>query len=481
MPLAKRTKIVCTIGPASESKAIITKLIKAGMNVARLNFSHGTYENHALLVKNLRAAAEAEGEYLAILADLQGPRLRVGNLPQEGVKLENGKTVVINPKTLEYKKNEIPVEYPLFKDDIKISDRLLLDDGKIELKVRSYKGELVEAEVVHGGTLLPHKGINFPDSQLSISSLTEKDKADLKFILGQNVDFVALSFVRTAKDVLDLRFLIKQYEKELGIKNGPPILIISKIEMREAINNLDEIIDVTDGIMVARGDLGLELPAEEVPLWQKKMIQKCLAVAKPVIVATQMLDSMVHNVRPTRAEVSDVANAVIDHTDAVMLSAETASGEFPVETVTTMAKIAMKTEASTFDDLEIKPSGKKNEPLDDAISELARLAADKLGAKAILAASISGASGRHISRFRPELPIYVPTDTDRVCHQLNLSWGIRPFILPSCRTIEELVERSMGYLKKNKELKKGDRVILVAGEPVGQAGNVNLVEVREVK
>jgi pyruvate kinase len=211
------------------------------------------------------------------------------------------------------------------------------------------------------------------------------------------------------------------------------------------------------------------------------MIQKCLAVAKPVIVATQMLDSMTHNVRPTRAEVSDVANAVIDHTDAIMLSAETASGEFPVETVTTMAKIASKTEASTFDDLEVKPSGKKNEPLDDAVSELARLAADKLGAKAILAASISGASGRHISRFRPELPIYVPTDTERVCHQLNLSWGVRSFILPACRTIEELVERSMSYLKKNKELKKGDRVILVAGEPVGQAGNVNLIEVKEVR
>ena len=479
--MEKRTKIVCTIGPATEAKATITKLIKAGMNVARLNFSHGTYENHALLVKNLRAAAEAEGEPLAILADLQGPRLRVGNIPKEGVKLENGKIITINPKTLEYKNDEIPVEYPPFKDDIKIGDSLLLDDGKLELKVTSFNGELAEAEVVHGGLLLPHKGINFPDSKLSISSLTEKDKADLKFILGQNVDFVALSFVRAAKDILDLRFLIKQYEKELGLPAVPPVLIISKIEMREAINNLDEIIEVTDGVMVARGDLGLELPAEEVPLWQKKIIKRCLAAAKPVIVATQMLDSMAHNIRPTRAEVSDVANAVIDHADAVMLSAETASGEFPVETVTVMAKIASRTETSVFDDLEIKPSGKKNESLDDAISEIARLAADKVGAKAILAASISGASGRHISSFRPELPIYVPTDTERVCHQLNLSWGVKPFILPACRTIEELAERSMSYLKKNKELKKGDRVILVAGEPVGQAGNVNLIEVKEVK
>lgn len=481
--MRKRTKIVCTIGPASESKEMIKKLIQAGMNVARLNFSHGTHASHAMLIKNLRAVAKELGEPLAILADLQGPRLRVGDLPEQGVKLKKGEKVKLDCLGGKYRLGVIPVNYPQLKEDVKIGHRLLFDDGKIEMTVTGFSGQAVEAEVRYGGTLTSHKGMNFPDSALSVSSLSKKDKEDLQFIVSQNVDWLALSFVRTAKDILDLRFLVKEYEKKAGLPATPPLRIVSKIEKREALDNLDEILGVTDGVMVARGDLGLEMPMEDVPLWQKRIIDKCLSAAKPVIVATQMLDSMVHSARPTRAEVSDVANAVIDHTDAIMLSAETASGDYPVEAVATMAKIAIKSESSVYDDLPFaaEREGKKDESLDRVISQLGRFMADKIKARAILAASLSGDSGREVACYRPQLPIYVATDSERVCRQLNLTWGVVPFILPACRTIEELTERSMSYLKKKKEFKKGDQVIVIAGEPVGRPGNVNLVEVKEVK
>ncbi|MBD3251045.1 pyruvate kinase, partial [Candidatus Uhrbacteria bacterium] len=331
------------------------------------------------------------------------------------------------------------------------------------------------------GVLQSHKGMNFPDSTLTVSSMSKKDIEDAKFGVSQHVDLVALSFVRTAKEVYDLRYLIKGEENKVakGLFENP-VKIICKIEKREAIENIDEIIEATDGIMVARGDLGIEMPAEEVPLIQKQLIDTCLAHSKPVIVATQMLDSMIRNPRPTRAEVSDVANAVIDHTDAVMLSGETATGKYPVETVRTMATIARQTEASSYDYMPIQQDV-TSKTTDEAISQVANILAREIKAKVILVASLSGDTARIVSRYRTELPIFASTSDPRVLRQMNLSWGVVPFLLPKCKTVEELVERSVGYLKKARVVSKGGKMIVVAGEPVGVSGGVNLVEIRDVK
>ncbi|MFA4955010.1 MAG: pyruvate kinase [Patescibacteria group bacterium] len=476
----KRTKIVCTIGPASASPENIEALLKAGMNVARLNFSHGTHEEHAELIKRLRAAAEKLEVPLAILQDLQGPKIRVGELPKEGVQLEAGKRVTFTTGKADVPRT-LPVTYAKLHEDVKPGEKLLLDDGLLSVKVLEVKGQDVICEVVDGGLLTSHKGLNLPETNVTVSSMSDKDKDDLKFGVAQNVDWVALSFVRTAKEIYDLRYLIKQYEEELGIKLGSrhPIRIIAKVEKHEAVENIDEILVAVDGIMVARGDLGIEMPAEEVPLIQKMLIDKCLAAAKPVIVATQMLDSMIRNPRPTRAEVSDVANAVIDHTDAVMLSGETASGKHPVEAVEMMAKIIRETEDSVYDDMEVERFRKRHETTEEAVSEVAKILARDVKAKAILVASMSGDTGRMVSRYRPDMPIYTATDEERVYRQLNLSWGVMPFILPRCNTVEELVDRSMGYLKKKKLIAPQDKIIVVAGEPVGVSGRVNLLEIRE--
>jgi len=337
----KRTKIVCTIGPASDRKAILKRMINSGMNVARLNFSHNVLSYHAKLIKTLRALAKETKNPIAIIQDLQGPRIRLGDLPAKGLVVKKGQEVVLT--TSKSHQNKIPVTYEKMHLDIEPKDRILIADGLMELVAEKIAGRDILCRVVIGGTLFSHKGINLPDTNVSVPSLTDKDKTDLLFGVKQNVDFVAMSFVRTAKDVYDLKYLIQKYAKKLKLKTAP-IRVVVKIERKEAIENIDEIIEATDAVMVARGDLGIELPAEDVPLMQKMIIDKCLQAAKPVIVATQMLDSMIHSPRPTRAEVSDVANAVIDHTDAVMLSGETASGDFPVETVDTMRKIIEKAE-----------------------------------------------------------------------------------------------------------------------------------------
>jgi len=478
----KRTKIVCTIGPASSSPEIMKALVKAGMNVARLNFSHGTHEDHAKLIQSLRLLSLETREPVAILQDLQGPKVRVGILPKEGVKLTAREKIVLSTDPAA-KLPKIPVGYQKLHEDVKAGDKLLLDDGLMDVRVVEVKGRDVVCEVVTGGILTSHKGINAPTATLSIPAITDKDKEDVKFGVGQHVDWVALSFVRSAKEVYDLRYLIEQYESEFGGGHAyvKPIRIIAKIEKHEAVRNLDEIIEAVDGVMVARGDLGIEMPAEEVPLIQKTIIDKCRAAAKPVIVATQMLDSMIRNPRPTRAEVSDVANAVIDHTDAVMLSGETATGKYPVETVETMARIIRETEASRFDDTKADCESMKGETTEEAISGVANILARDTRSKLVLVASLSGTTGRVVSRYRSELPILVATDNERVRHQLNLSWGVVPFLLPRCHTVEELVDRSVGFLKKEKMVKKEDQIIVVAGEPVGSSGNVNLIEIRRIK
>ncbi|PIR94656.1 pyruvate kinase [Candidatus Falkowbacteria bacterium CG10_big_fil_rev_8_21_14_0_10_39_11] len=475
-----RTKIVCTIGPASKSKKTIQDLIKSGLNVARLNFSHGTHADHKSLLTNIRSMADKMNRTVAILQDLQGPRIRIGDIGSKERELKDNEKVIITTSKVTKDSKKIPITYDRLHSEVEKGHRILIVDGLIQLVVDQVTGRDIHASVVIGGIIASHKGVNLPDTAVSIPSLTDKDKKDVEFGVENDVDYMALSFVRSAKDVYDLKYLIKSYEKKLKKKITNPIKIVVKVERKEAIDNLEEIIEATDAVMVARGDLGIELPAEDVPLMQKMIIDHCLEKAKPVIVATQMLDSMIHNPRPTRAEVSDVANAVIDHTDALMLSGETATGSYPIQTVSYMKRIIEKTEASAYDDLAPQLYSKKIEPTNEAIGRIANILATSVDAKLILVASISGYAGRIISRYRPELPILVACDNNRVKQQLILSWGVVPFIIPTCRTVEELIDRSISHLKKEKLIFKSDKIIIIAGEPVGSSGNVNLVEIKEI-
>jgi pyruvate kinase len=455
-------------------------MVKAGMNATRLAFSHGTHENHQLLYERIRQVEKETGEPITILQDLQGPKIRIGNIAKEGIELHDGTEVVFSTDQKDSKC--IPIDCEQLHKMVKKGERMMFDDGKLEAEIMNVSGKKITARVTVGGVLLENKGVNLPDTKLSgIKSLTDKDKDDLEFGINLGVDMVAVSFVRNASDVLDVRYFIQKIEQKLGIVPEQPIRLIAKIEKQEGVKNIEEIMGVVDGIMVARGDLGVEIPAQEVPIVQKRLIDVALHHAKPVIVATQMLDSMRENPRPTRAEVSYVSNAVIDHTDIVMLSNETTVGKYPVKAVETMTSIIMETEKSHYDDLALHEPNDKHHIVDDTISGLSRVVAEQVGAKLILGASITGETGRLISRYHPDVPILVATSCERVKRQLNFSWGVQPFILPHCETIEELVERSLVHLKQHKLVEGGDRIVVVAGEPLGQAGNVNLLEVREIE
>lgn len=458
----KRTKIICTIGPASNSPTKLRRMMKAGMNVARLNLSHSTHPEHRKLIRSIRSTAKTLNEPIAIIGDLQGPKIRVGDLPEQGIKLQKGKMV------------EIPVTYPNLYRDVKKGHRILLDDGLLEGNCVSGRKGFLKFKVKVGGKLTSHKGMNFPDSMLRVSAITEKDKRDAAFSVQQQLEWVALSFVTDPKDVRRMRKILAK-----AAKKGQALpKIIAKIEKHEAIDGFDKILKEVDGVMVARGDLGIEIPAEQVPLAQKNIIDRCREQAKPVIVATQMLDSMIRNPRPTRAEVSDVANAVIDHTDAIMLSGESATGKYPVEAVQTMARIVRETEESSFDDIPIEESARMAELIEDAISGAANLLAHTVDAKMILVATMSGNAARMVSRYRPELPIVATTATEYVRHQLNISWSVMPVALPKVTDIEDLIDKSIARIKKNKWVKKGDTVIILAGQPVGK--RVNFVEVKKI-
>ncbi|MBI5230191.1 MAG: pyruvate kinase [Candidatus Magasanikbacteria bacterium] len=478
--MRKRTKIVCTIGPASKETDILIQMIQAGMNVARLNFSHGTYDDHAQLIANIRAAAAQCKEPVGILADLQGPRLRMGDMPDPGVEVKDHEAIVFDASATVYKgkRKPLPLVFPELPRWIKKGDRILIDDGQIEATVERVQGTLIHCKVAHGGVIKSHKGINTPDTHLKIASLTAKDKKDVAFLARQGVDWFGFSFVQTARDVKELRALIARYTSKKDAAHTH-LRILAKIETHQAVRNIEEIIRAADGVMVARGDLGLELPAEEVPLLQKRIIQMCVKAAKPVIVATQMLDSMIRSPRPTRAEVSDVANAVIDHTDAVMLSGETAGGAYPLQAVKMMARICKRTERSHFDDVSLASLIVSGNP-DSMLTKLARILAEKSKVKALVASSLSGATGRQLSSFRSEVSVYVATNNERVCRQLNLSWGVHPFVVKKCETPEELARRSLEYLKAQKIVKKGNRIVLLAGSSVGKSGGINMMELKKV-
>lgn len=461
----KRTKIVCTIGPASSSPEILRGLIAEGMDVARLNFSHGTYDEHAALIRDIRAASEALGRPVAILQDLQGPKIRVGALPKEGVRLEDGTRVTFTTGEADVATLRLPVTYERLHEDVKAGERILLDDGLLSATVIEVRGRDVLCEMVDGGLLTSHKGVNFPDSHLGVSSITEKDRADLAFGVAQGVDFVALSFVRTAAEVRELRGLIEAAEALPGFegRHAAPIRIIAKIEKREGVENFASILEAVDAVMVARGDLGIETDAASVPVVQKMLVARCRAAAKPVIVATQMLDSMIRNPRPTRAEVSDVANAVIDHADAVMLSGETAGGKYPLESVATMARIVRATEASPYDD--VRPAARRADGEADAwIAEALEASPD---AKVVAVASPLGDLARAVSRFRPSAPILVASAEARVRRQLCLTWGAVPVALDAPHDAASFFAAAAQEAKRLGLAAAGDEAVLFGGEAAG--------------
>jgi pyruvate kinase len=430
------------------------------MNVARLNFSHGTYADHAKLLKTIRSASDRSGVLVSILQDLQGPRIRLGDLPSEGVDIKKGEKVIF---TTGKTQGALPVTYSKLHNEIKEGERILIADGVYEFIVEKVSGKNIQCKATTKAHLTSHKGMNFPDSKLKISSLSDKDIADLEFGIKHKVDFVALSFVRSADDVKRLKALIAQFEKKHKVRESVAPAIIVKIEKPEAVENFDAILEVTDGVMIARGDLGIELPAQNVPLLQKELIAKCNAAGKPVIVATQMLESMISNPRPTRAEISDVSNAVIDHTDAVMLSGETAMGAYPVQAVQYMAATIEMTEKSSYDDVQYSKDILQRVAGDEAVAAFAAIMSQRVHADALMVATESGTTARLVSKYRPELPVYATTNSDRIARQLNLSWGIVPLKVTG-KSIEEIAARAQARLKKKKLLKHKDQVIVVFGK-----------------
>lgn len=472
----KRTKIVATLGPASDTRAKIEGMIQAGMNVARLNFSHGTHKHHALLIKNVRAAAKKFKEPVAILVDLQGPRLRLGKLPESGVNVKAGQEVTLDLDAKTCTAKVLTLNCPDLKDfrNVKTGHRLLITDGKYRGEVINVRKRALKIKITVGGLLTSNKGLNFPDSSLVVNSITSKDREDLAFVLKEGVDFVALSFVKNSAPVEGVKKIIRQQLKS-KVGEGLPLVVV-KIEKPAAFENFDEILKSADAIMVARGDLGLEAGEERVPIMQKEMIPKCLAAAKSVIVATQMLESMVKSPLPTRAEASDVANAVIDHTDAVMLSGETANGEYPVETVQEMSKIIIEAEKSRFDDLALAQVPHEEACLEKA----AALLSINPYVKGIFVHSRSGKIGRKLSSLRREVPLFVSTESETTARQLNLSWGVRPVVLGRDKSLESWLKMLTAALKKAKALKKGDKVIILASDPWDKSDDPNLVEVRQL-
>lgn len=450
-------------------------MIAAGMDVARINFSHGDYDSNLKLLERVRSAAGAVGRPVAILQDLQGPKIRVGTLPGEGLDLIEGHLVTLQAGVASAPEGIIPVPYERLAHDIKRGDRILLDDGNRELEVVEKKGPIIRAKVLLGGRLISHKGINVPSVSLSIESMTEKDEEDLAFGLKQDIDFVALSFVRRASDVVELR---KKIEHHLPAGLDAPGIIV-KIEKHEALEHFDEILAETDAVMIARGDLGLETPASAVPIRQKELIAKCIVAGKPVITATQMLDSMQHSPRPTRAEVSDVANAVIDHTDAVMLSGETAMGQYPVRSVQTMAEIIQNTEESPLDNLKPHPEA-VGEPVPTAVAAAAVNLARHIDAKAIVVTTHSGFSARAVARLRPERPIYAATDKPRTRQQLILSWGITPIDIDGYDEPSEMRDEAITILKSRYQFPADSRVVVVAGLKHTDGGYMSSVQVIEL-
>lgn len=479
--MRRRTKIVCTLGPASSDRDTIRKLIEAGMDVARLNFSHGSHEEHRRRIEIVREEARKLGRDVAILQDLQGPKIRIGEVVDKGILIHEGQRLILtsNPHRADGQ-SRIFVNYPTLAQDVELEGRILLDDGLLELKIVGVEGEEVITEVVVGGPLRSRKGVNLPHLRNSTPSLTEKDLLDLEFGLRMEVDLIALSFVRSETDVADLMRRVRDSGKE--------VRVIAKIEKPEAVVKIDQILAQADGIMVARGDLGIEMPLAEVPAVQKRIIRKCLAAAKPVITATQMLESMIDNPRPTRAEASDVANAVLDGSDALMLSGETAIGKYPVRVVQVMDEIIRQAERFRREIrehsahwLSIFQAGDAAELVTEAIGYTACQLAEQVGAVAIACLTATGSTARMIARHRPPIPVYAFTDNARIVPQLSLLWGTRAFAIPFQRDTDQGVHLVHRILKEQGLVKRGDLVVITAGMPLPAKGRTNMVHASRIE
>ncbi|CAH1222506.1 Pyruvate kinase [Paenibacillus plantiphilus] len=470
----RKTKIVCTIGPSSESLENTKKLINAGMNVARLNFSHGDFEEHGNRIINIRQACQELGTTVAILLDTKGPEIRLGKLKEEPIELNQGDTITLTTEEILGDRNRIPVTYANLPADVSVGSTILIDDGLIGLTVEEVKGTEILCRIVNSGPIKSKKGVNAPGVNISLPGITEKDANDIIFGIEQGVDFIAASFVRKASDVLEIRELLERH-------NGSHIQIISKIENQQGVDNLDEILEVSDGLMVARGDLGVEIPAEEVPLVQKQMIQKCNRAGKPVITATQMLDSMQRNPRPTRAEASDVANAIFDGTDAIMLSGETAAGKYPVESVQTMSRIAVRAESALeYREIFTRQANAQQTTVTEAISQAVANSALDLSAKAIITSTESGYTARMISKYRPKSPIVAVTPVEQVMRRMALIWGVIPVKGTPANTTDEMFDIAVRGGIDSGLVKLGDTVIITAGVPVGRSGSTNLIKIHTV-
>ena len=468
----KKTKMVCTLGPASDSKEILTKMIQGGLNVARLNFSHGSHEEHAGRIQRIKEVRKELNIPVALMLDTKGPEIRTGDLKEGKVTLETGKKIVLTSEQIEGDADRVSVSYEGLPDDLSVGNKILIDDGLIELNVDRIDGTEIYCSIDNGGVLGSKKSVNIPNVEINLPGLTPKDESDLIFGIKQKVDFVAASFVRKPQDVIAIR-------KVLENNGGGNIQIISKIENREGVEKIDRILAVSDGIMVARGDLGVEIPAEEVPLVQKSIIKKCNLLGKPVITATQMLDSMMRNPRPTRAEVGDVANAVFDGTDAVMLSGETAAGAYPVQAVETMANIVEKTERSEEYINRQKPEHGEL-TITNAVSEAAVQIAANLDATAIIAATSSGHTPRMLSKYRPECTILAVSDKVSTVRRLTLSWGVYCMYMTELRDTDSMVHDSVQAAVELVVVKIGDLAVVAAGVPLGVQGNTNMIKVHTV-
>ncbi len=469
----KKTKIVATIGPATESEQMLEKLIEAGLNVVRLNFSHGDFAEHQKRVDSLRTVCKKTGDSIAILQDLGGPKIRIGNFKKETINLRKGQTFTLTTEDIVGDESIVSVNYPLLTKEVEKGHIIFLHDGKKKLEVLEVKGNKVVCKVLVGGDIKGKRGVNLPDSDLSIKSLTDKDLKDLEFGIKNKVDFIALSFVRRSSDIMELREILKKRKSDAGI--------IAKIETPQAIANIDEIISLSDGIMIARGDLAIEVPFEKVPSYQKMMIKKCNDAGKPVITATQMLESMIKSPVATRAEISDVANAILDGTDAIMLSEETTLGEFPVEAVKVMKTIALEVERDYLERPIVRVGKNGDTKTSDSVTSSVVKTANDVGAKVIIALTDSGFTARMISRHRPHAYILALSPNERTSNKLSLVSGCESQVVPRYDTIEDVFKIVRKQCLEKKLAKKGDRVVIVAGVPFNTKGlSTNMLVVEEL-
>ncbi len=470
----RKTKIICTLGPAVDSEDMIRTLIRTGMDAARFNFSHGSHPEHLARLNMLKAVRDAMGRPIATILDTKGPEIRIKSFETKSISLEPGDPFTLTTEDVTGNQGWVSVTYPQLHQELQPGQEILIDDGLVAIRVDRIEGTKIICTVENGGTLSANKSINIPGVHIQLPALTEKDVDDIRFGVENDFDFIAASFVRRAADVEAVRAVLH----ECG---GDDVKIIAKIENQEGVDNLDEILEAADGIMVARGDLGVEIPAARVPILQKQMIRKGLQVGKPVITATQMLDSMMRNPRPTRAEVSDVANAVYDGTGSVMLSGETAGGKYPVEALQSMVTIVTETEGAIdywkqFQKQRVLPASNIN----DAITHTCCLTAKDLNAKAILTATSSGRSARMICRFRPACPIAALTMHEKVRRQLNISWGVAPFLTGEVNSTDRIFSLSAQVALKEKLVENGDTVVITAGVPLGRSGSTNLIKAQVI-